>query len=111
MKEKYKLIFQIDYSADSCLWPNVNHEYTMNRFGYGSIDEIDESSPETFELMRELSEEHETVLDRYDLDSPQIWSKEKCANFNRKIDEVIHRIRIELGPGYEVTDGQSRMED
>ena len=66
-------------------------------------------STETISELERLSQWHDTCMNWFHPPSPGPWKQEECDRFNAASNALYRRIREELGPGYEVINGQRQM--
>lgn len=108
MEQKYKLRYRFDYASGGCLW--AADDRTLERFGPGAFDEeIPALSAETLKEIELLQDKFETILNPYDTDLPPLWLKQDCEIFNHRIDQLLKKIRAEIGEEFEIIDRQLRM--
>jgi hypothetical protein len=97
----YVLRFFFDYGG-TCLW--AANDAARERFGY-PVELSELSIPE--ELRHELQragERFDTSLDWDNPAGPSPWSKEDSEQFTELTDRLLGRLRVALGPNFEIRD-------
>lgn len=97
----YVLRFFFDYGG-TCLW--AGNDSARERFGY-PVELSELPIPE--DLRRELQragERFDTRLNWDDPSGPSPWSEEEDEQFTRLTDQLLDRLRVTLGPSFELRD-------
>lgn len=84
-----------------CLW--CGNEAAREAFDVDHVEDRLPLSDETRRRLEELSVWHDTALDWDDPGGPSPWSPEEYERFTRAAGEVLERVRVELGPDFEVS--------
>ncbi len=97
----YVLRFFFEWGGD-CLWSA--NDAARERFGY-PVNLSDLPIPE--DLRVELLRAEECFQTSYDENDPagsSPWTKKELSDFNRLKDDLLARLRIALGPTFEIRD-------
>jgi hypothetical protein len=104
---KYILRFFFEWGG-GCLW--TGNEPAKQDFGYGPLDLLEPcplalSAATLAECVR-LAEWHDTSLNWDYPPEAGPWRQAECDRFNASAGQLLARIRVELGPLFEVIDDQ-----
>ena len=100
-KRHYQIRFFYDWGCDSPFW--CGNDAARDRFSVGPIEPEELGlSPEISEQLRSLGAWHDTALDWSDPLSPSPWQPEECDRFNTALNELLERVRSELGEEYQI---------
>jgi len=88
------------------LWPA---DPASGRFEAGPLDDQLPLSAETRRRLEALCAWHDTSLNWDYPPDPGPWRQAECDRFNAAAAALVHRLRAELGPLYEVIDAQPRL--
>ncbi len=98
--KKYELRFWFEFGG-VCLW-GMN-EAAKNKFGYAIGPESLPISKALIDKLDQMQDEYATFIDWDDPAKPTEWTQDHMRDFLRRADEIYEKIKIELGPEYEVT--------
>jgi hypothetical protein len=96
---RYHLKLMFEWRGGS-LW--AGNAAALDAFDVGAIEDDLPLSDETRARLEELSVWHDTALDWDDPGGPGLWPPEEYERFDRAAREVLERVRMELGPAFEV---------
>jgi hypothetical protein len=116
---KFTLKFRFDYGAGGCLW--AGDDYTRDQLGVGPLDATVfdlqgnvlqgpglSLSGETHAIIEELDDQHSGYLNPKYPPDPSLWTQGLCDSFNERVENLVLRLRRELGPDFEIIDRQCR---
>lgn len=99
MAPTYRIRLMFEWGG-GCLW--CGNDAARDAFDVGAIEDRLPLSPGLRQRLDELSEWHDTSLDRDDPAGPGPWTPDEDARFDREAAGVLERVRAELGPGFKV---------
>lgn len=110
IEHRYQIRFFYDWGCDSPFW--CGNDAARAKFDVGSIEpeELGLSS-QTSEMVRALTEWHDTALNWDYPPDPSPWRQEECDRFNAAVDSLLETIRAELSKEYELIDQQCRARE
>ena len=92
-----KLMFEW---GGGCLW--CVDRACSDRLGVGSVEDVLPLSDETRARLDELTAWHDESLDWAYPPDPGPWTDEESARFEAAAEEMLARLRAELGDAYEI---------
>ena len=94
---RYRLRLMFEWRG-GCLW--CGNDAARAAFDVGHVEDRLPLSAETLRRLEELSVWHDTALDWDDPAGPSPWTEEESARFDRAAEDVLARIRAELGSDF-----------
>lgn len=99
----YRLRYRFECGLGACLW--ALDDATRDRFG-DVVDAADLPLPEnTWRRVIYLTAWYDTGLDWSYPPDPSPWDAEEHARFDTEARRMLHTLREQLGPAFEVEDG------
>ena len=97
-----------DPGAGVCFW-SVNDE-AHKLFGDYPVENNQLSiSVELREALDELCERFDTSINWNEPQDPSSWTLEDESSFNKQVDDVLDRVRLALGPNYQIIDQRKNI--
>lgn len=94
---KLKLMFEW---GGGTVWGNSTH--TSNTFGVGPIEDVLPIGNVLKQTLADMTEWHDTALNWDYPPDPSPWPSSEFERFEKVVEDVLSKLRLELGPEYQV---------
>jgi hypothetical protein len=112
--QKIQLRYFFEYFAESCFWLASTDDKTWDKAlveKYGILISLDKLplSEQAKSRIRELDEWHHGIIDWGDPGGPSPWTQKEADRFNTAAEELLIKIKEELGDNFEIIDSNYKV--